>query len=260
MTRDLPTKAMAGDATVALASSAQEPVASSFRTSKIRDQHRERMAIVYVRQSTPQQVIENQESALRQYDLAAHAKALGWSPQHVLVIDEDQGQSGRSAEHRAGFQRLLTEVTLEHVGLVLGLPQAQAVGAPPRDAALAGDILEVADQQHAKVHARRQAGLAPFFFRGVIRFAAAFDPTIEVGLGQQLVEFLIERMPIGLGQRFGHHEQGLLPLLPLAHRHRRNLRVDRKSARRYLTTAVKCPLAAALVPSCRSHGNTSTDC
>ena len=63
MTRDLPTEAMTGDATVALASSAREPVAHSFRTSKIGVQHRERMAIVYVRQSTPQQVIENQESA-----------------------------------------------------------------------------------------------------------------------------------------------------------------------------------------------------
>lgn len=110
---------------MALANSVREPVAHSFRTSKIRAQHRERMAIVYVRQSTPQQVIENQESALRQYDLAAHAKILGWSPQRVLVIDEDQGQSGRSAEHRAGFQRLLTEVTLEHVGLVLGLEMSR---------------------------------------------------------------------------------------------------------------------------------------
>lgn len=42
-----------------------------------------------------------------------------------LVIDEDQGQSGRSAEHRVGFQRLLTEVTLEHVGLIMGLEMSR---------------------------------------------------------------------------------------------------------------------------------------
>ena len=85
---------------VDLPESTREPVVQSIRTSKIRSQHRERVAIVYVRQSTPQQVIEHQESRLRQYDLAAHAVALGWSQQRVLVIDEDQGLSGRIAEHR----------------------------------------------------------------------------------------------------------------------------------------------------------------
>jgi DNA invertase Pin-like site-specific DNA recombinase len=103
----------------------REPVARSFLTAKIRQRHRDRLAIVYVRQSTPQQVIEHQESRLRQYDLASHAVALGWSDRRVLVIDEDQGQSGRSAEQRSGFQRLLTEVTLEHVGLVLGLEMSR---------------------------------------------------------------------------------------------------------------------------------------
>jgi DNA invertase Pin-like site-specific DNA recombinase len=110
---------------LALPESAREPVVQSIRTTKIRPQHRERTAIVYVRQSTPQQVIGHQESGLRQYDLAAHAMALGWSQQRVLVIDEDQGQSGRSAQHRTGFQRLLAEVTLEHVGLVLGLEMSR---------------------------------------------------------------------------------------------------------------------------------------
>jgi DNA invertase Pin-like site-specific DNA recombinase len=113
------------DTNVALPELVREPVVASIRTSKIRPQHRERMAIVYVRQSTPQQVIDHQESGLRQYDLAAHAMALGWSQQRVLDIDEDQGQSGRSAEHRAGFQRLLAEVTLEHVGLILGLEMSR---------------------------------------------------------------------------------------------------------------------------------------
>lgn len=112
-------------ASAALSEAAREPVVQCVRSTKICSQHRERAAIVYVRQSTPQQVIEHQESRQRQYDLAAHAVALGWSQQRVLVIDEDQGLSGRSAEHRAGFQRLLAEVTLEHVGLILGLEMSR---------------------------------------------------------------------------------------------------------------------------------------
>jgi DNA invertase Pin-like site-specific DNA recombinase len=117
--------AVACNTSVALPESVREPVVQSIRTTKIRSQHRERLAIVYVRQSTPQQVIDHQESGLRQYDLAAHAIALGWSQQRVEVIDEDQGQSGRSTQHRVGFQRLLTEVTLEHVGLILGLEMSR---------------------------------------------------------------------------------------------------------------------------------------
>ena len=90
-------------------------------SSKIRDRHWERLAIVYIRQSSPQQVLENRESRERQYALAALAQQFGWPADRVIVIDEDQGLSGKSSENRDGFQRLLTEVTLDHVGLVLGL-------------------------------------------------------------------------------------------------------------------------------------------
>jgi len=71
------------------------------------------------------QVAEHAESTARQYDLANHAVALGWPPARVVVIDEDQGKSGRDAAHRSGFQRLLSEVTLGHVGLVLGLEMSR---------------------------------------------------------------------------------------------------------------------------------------
>ena len=87
---------------------------------KIRAAHLERLAIVYVRQSSPQQVLENRESTARQYALAQSAEMLGWPAERVLVIDEDQGQSGKTAENRLGFQRLLGEVTMEHVGIVFG--------------------------------------------------------------------------------------------------------------------------------------------
>jgi len=90
-------------------------------SSKLRDQHFNRLAIVYVRQSSPQQVLENRESTERQYALAEFATQLGWPAERVLVIDEDQGLSGRSSENRHGFQRLLAEVGMNHVGLVLGL-------------------------------------------------------------------------------------------------------------------------------------------
>jgi hypothetical protein len=100
------------------------PGAATFgfgSTSKIRDVPVNRLAMVYVRQSTPQQVLENRESRERQYALAEFAQRLGWPAERVMVIDEDQGQSGKTATDRSGFQRLMTEVSLNHVGVVLGL-------------------------------------------------------------------------------------------------------------------------------------------
>jgi DNA invertase Pin-like site-specific DNA recombinase len=87
----------------------------------VSDRHRSKLAIVYVRQSTTQQIYDHQESRARQYALVDYAVSLGWPRERILVIDEDQGCSGRTIEQRPGFQRLLAEVTLDHVGLVLGL-------------------------------------------------------------------------------------------------------------------------------------------
>jgi DNA invertase Pin-like site-specific DNA recombinase len=101
------------------AAPATQPVA--LRSSKIQDYHLTRLAIVYIRQSTPQQIMDHRESRERQYALADHAAALGWRKDRILVIDEDQGQSGKNADTRAGFQRLLAEVNMGHVGLILGL-------------------------------------------------------------------------------------------------------------------------------------------
>lgn len=86
---------------------------------KIRPEHLARPAIVYVRQSTLDQVRHHQESRRRQYDLAAHARELGWH--EVSVIDEDLGKSGATAANRPGFQRLVAEVSLGRVGAVVGL-------------------------------------------------------------------------------------------------------------------------------------------
>src|SRR6476619_5749400 len=88
---------------------------------KLRPWHLDRAAVVYVRQSTPQQVLAHQESTARQYALADLAVALGWPRSQVEGIDDDLGKSGQSVEGRPGFQRLLAEVALDHVGLLLGL-------------------------------------------------------------------------------------------------------------------------------------------
>jgi DNA invertase Pin-like site-specific DNA recombinase len=102
-----------------------EPQACSvdtvFRSDKLQPWHHDRLAVVYVRQSSPQQVLSHQESTRLQYGLVARAKALGWADDRVLVIDDDLGKSASSAVGRAGFQRLVSEVSLDHVGLILGI-------------------------------------------------------------------------------------------------------------------------------------------
>src|SRR2546429_7891088 len=90
------------------------------RGSKIGSRHLDRLAIVYVRQSTPQQVTEHRESADLQYQLRRRAVTLGWPDARVLVIDDDQGVSGQAIDNRPGFQRLLAEVSLGRVGIVFG--------------------------------------------------------------------------------------------------------------------------------------------
>ena len=73
--------------------------------SKLHDYHLQRLAIVYVRQSHPQHVVEHVESTARQYALVDRAVALGWARDRVIVIDEDQGQSGDESAGRRGVSR-----------------------------------------------------------------------------------------------------------------------------------------------------------
>jgi DNA invertase Pin-like site-specific DNA recombinase len=89
--------------------------------NKVTADHLRRDAYLYVRQSSLYQVANNTESARRQYDLRGRAVALGWPAESVIVIDVDQGQSGASAADRAGFQRLVADVSLGKAGIVLGL-------------------------------------------------------------------------------------------------------------------------------------------
>ena len=89
--------------------------------SKVRPDHLDRLALVYVRQSTMIQVRENIASTARQYDLAGRARDLGWPPERIQVIDQDQGHSGASAAGRDGFQHLVAQVGLGRTGAVLSL-------------------------------------------------------------------------------------------------------------------------------------------
>ena len=88
---------------------------------KVNAGHLKRNAYLYIRQSTLRQVCENPESTFRQYDLRQRAVALGWPVERVIVIDSDLGHSAATAADRAGFQKLVTEVSLEKAGIVLGL-------------------------------------------------------------------------------------------------------------------------------------------
>ena len=81
--------------------------------------------MVYVRQSSRQQVLDHGESTRLQYGLADRAVALGWPASRVMVIDEDLGRSAAGAAERPGFARLVAELTMGHVGLVLGLEMSR---------------------------------------------------------------------------------------------------------------------------------------
>ena len=87
----------------------------------IQSTHLKRRAVVYIRQSTPHQVVSNQESLRLQYALRQRAHELGWHEADIDVIDADLGLSGASAAHRSGFKELVGRVGLSEVGLILSI-------------------------------------------------------------------------------------------------------------------------------------------
>ena len=88
---------------------------------KVADHHRQREACLYVRQSSPQQVINHTESTHRQYGLRQRAIALGWPDERIHTIDDDQGKSGEHSGNRSGFRDLMDRVAAGEVGIVLSL-------------------------------------------------------------------------------------------------------------------------------------------
>ena len=81
--------------------------------------HLSRRAVIYIRQSTPNQVLTNQESQRLQYALSQRAHELGWHKADVEVIDRDLGESGATAGNRTGYRDLIARVSLGEVGIVL---------------------------------------------------------------------------------------------------------------------------------------------
>jgi DNA invertase Pin-like site-specific DNA recombinase len=98
--------------------SAREKVASS---------HRQRLAVVYLRQSTPAQVRVNIRSTEHQYALADEAERLGWERERIVVVDGDLGISGRFSDTQArqGYKQLVARVCLGEVGAIFGLEVAR---------------------------------------------------------------------------------------------------------------------------------------
>jgi DNA invertase Pin-like site-specific DNA recombinase len=90
-------------------------------SAKITREHQERLAVIYVRQSTLAQVRDHGESTLRQYALTEDAERLGWPAEQVVVIDSDLGVSGRGGSARSGFKDLVGRVCCGEVGAVFGL-------------------------------------------------------------------------------------------------------------------------------------------
>jgi hypothetical protein len=90
---------------------------------KIAAVHLRRLAIVYLRQSSPRQVRENFRSTERQYGLAEEAVRLGWEPERIFTVDGDLGISGRfsDAQARQGYKQLVSRVCLGEVGAIFGL-------------------------------------------------------------------------------------------------------------------------------------------
>jgi DNA invertase Pin-like site-specific DNA recombinase len=85
----------------------------------VQPHHLSRQAVIYVRQSSPNQVLTHQESLRLQHALRQRAEQLGWSPTNIQVIDADLGQTARTVVGRSGFQELVTRVSTDQVGIIL---------------------------------------------------------------------------------------------------------------------------------------------
>ncbi len=90
-----------------------------MKSELVSERHLARRAVIYIRQSSPHQVLTNQESLRLQYDLRRRAQELGWREEDVEVIDADLGLSGAAAAHREGFKDLIARVTLGQIGIIL---------------------------------------------------------------------------------------------------------------------------------------------
>ena len=92
-----------------------------MKSELVKPTHLARRAVVYIRQSTPHQVVSNQESLRLQYALQQRARELGWHEADIDVVDADLGISAASAAGRSGFKELVGRVGLNEIGLILSI-------------------------------------------------------------------------------------------------------------------------------------------
>ena len=90
-----------------------------MKSELITAQHLANKAIIYIRQSTLSQTMNNQESLKLQYALKQRALELGWPDPNIDLVDTDLGLTGSAANHRIGFKEILTRVALGQVGIIL---------------------------------------------------------------------------------------------------------------------------------------------
>ncbi len=88
--------------------------------TKVTPHHTQRVAYVYIRQSSPGQVLHHKESQINQARMADYATALGWTTDQIRILTSDQGLTGATSHGRDGFQELISEVTLGQVGIIFG--------------------------------------------------------------------------------------------------------------------------------------------
>jgi hypothetical protein len=94
---------------------------SLVKSELVKSSHLARKPVVYIRQSTPHQIVSNQESLRLQYALRQRARELGWHEADIDVIDANLGLSGASAAQRSGFKELVGRVGRSEVGLILSI-------------------------------------------------------------------------------------------------------------------------------------------
>ena len=166
--------------------------------TKIQPDHLQRLAYIYVRQSSLAQIQEHRESTRRQYDLQQRAWQLGWPPERIVVMDADSGHSASDPHtSRGGFEQLLAEVALGRVGAIFSLEVSRLARQDSEWhrlvelAALSGALL-IDEQQIIESLARLAT------FEDTVRVYPGHGPETTIGQERPLLEFIARkrRLPV----------------------------------------------------------------
>ena len=225
--------------------------AAELGDPRITPRHLAQQALIYVRQSSPTQVLRHPESARRQYALAERAQRLGWPAEQITIIDDDQGKSGAgsaAAHEREGFARLVSAVGLGDVGLILVLEVSRLA----RNSAEWYRLLELAALAGALI-ADDDAVYDP----------RAFNDRLLLGLRGTISEVELHCIQARLqGARLSKVQRGELPLpLPVGYVRDRDGRVEldpdqevQGAIRTIFTQFARLGTAKAVLAFFRDHG------